>query len=155
MSIPAEVTKALKKAPYDLILFFFFALTVVTFSFYLDYDTKLDRQLVPYLGWGFSNGYFFPAFYIPLMLIMSKASEKVTLILLRGVILSLMLLQVYNGVEDYLNATPEAYTIHNPYLRYDALTPIYTIAVPSFWALLMLVMLGVSFVKYRKAKAKI
>lgn len=155
MSIPAEITKALKKAPYDLIMFFLFALTVVTFSFYLDYDKALHIQLVPYLGWGFSNGYFFPAFYIPLMLTMSKASETKTLLLLRATVLALMLLQIYNGVEAYLSATPDDYVNHNPWLRYDALTPIYTIAVPSFWSLLMLVMLGVSFIHYRKAKAKI
>jgi len=155
MSLPAEVTKVLKKAPYDLFAFFVFSVTVVTFSFYLDYDKALHAQLVPYLGWGFSNGYFFPALYIPLMLTMSKASETATLLLLRATVLALMLLQVYTGVEAYLSTTPEDYSNQNPWLRYDALTPIYTIAVPAFWAVLMLVMLGRSFLKNRKEKAKI
>jgi hypothetical protein len=155
MSIPTEVTKVLKKAPYDLILYFFFALTVVTFSYYLDYDTKLHNQLVPYLGWRFGISYMFPVFLIPLMLFTSKATEFVTLTLLRSCVLLYMYFEAYDGVQDYLSVTPEAYTNHNPYLRYDALTPIYTIAVPSFWALLMVVMLGVSFIHYRKAKAKI
>ncbi len=157
MSLSQEVSKVLKKAPYDLIVFFLFALAVVTFSFYLQLDCnkELKASLIPYPGWLFGNCYMFPAFYIPLMLFGSKASEIKTLTLLRGTILALMLLQVYDGIRDYLSATPEDYVNPNPYLRYDALTPIYTIAVPSFWALLMLVMLGLSFIHYRKAKAKI
>lgn len=157
MPLSQEVTKALKKAPYDLILFFLFALAVVTFSFYLDLDAnkELKASLIPYTGWGFGHGYSFLVFYIPLMLFLSKAREMVILILLRSAVLALMLLQVYNGVEDYFSATPEDYVNPNPYLRYDALTPIYTIAVPSFWSLLMLLMLGLSFLNYRKSKAKI
>jgi hypothetical protein len=157
MSLYQEVSKVLKKAPYDLIVFFLFALAIVTFSFYLQLDCnkELKASLIPYTGWLFGNCYMFPAFYIPLMLIASKASEIKTLILLRGCVLLLMLLQVYDGIRDYLSAMPEDYVNPNPYLRYDALTPIYTIAVPSFWGLLMLIMLGVSYINYRKAKAKI
>lgn len=157
MALSQEAIKALKKAPYDLMVFLLFALTVVTFSFYLDLDAnkELNASLIPYTGWGFGNSYMFPLFYIPIMLIASKASELKTLALLRCTVLALMLLQIYNGVEDYLSVTPEDYVNPNPYLRYDALTPIYTIAVPSFWATLMLLMLGLSFLNYRKAKAKI
>jgi hypothetical protein len=154
MAIPQQVTKVLKKAPYDLIAFFLFSLVVVTFSLYLrlDVNKQLYASLLPYLGHGFSNGYFFPLIFIPLMLSSSQASETKTLAVLRCMLLVLLSFPVYDGVQDYLNITPEDYTNPNPYLRYDALTPIYTIAVPTFWSLLMVFMLLRSSVKHRAAK---
>jgi len=154
MAISQQVSKVLKKAPYDLIAFFLFSLVVVIVSLYLrlDDNKELYASLLPYLGHGFGNGYFFPLFYIPFMLSLSRASETKTLALLRCVVLALMLLQIYHGVRDYLSAAPEDYVNSNPYLRYDALTPIYTVAVPSFWALLMIILLVGAYVKHRAAK---
>lgn len=157
MAIPQQVSKVLKKAPYDLILFFLFCLVVVTFSFYLelDFNKELKAKLVPYTGWGFGNGYFFPLFYIPFLLFSSRASEIKTLALLRCAVLALMLLQVYQGIRNYLSVTPEDYFNSNPYLRFDTLTPIYTIAVPAFWSVLMVLMLLRAYVHYRASKVQI
>jgi len=154
MELSQQVSKVLKKAPYDLIAFFLFSLVVVIVSLYLrlDVNKQLYSSLLPYLGHGFGNSYFFPLFYIPLMLFSSRASETKTLALLRSVVLALMLLQIYHGLRDYLNITPQDYTNPNPYLRYDTLTPIYTIAVPSFWALLMIILLVGAYVKHRASK---
>lgn len=137
-------------------LFFLFCFVEVTFSFYLrlDYNKELKAALVPYTGWGFGNGYLFPLFYIPFMLFSSRASETKTLALLRCTVLLLMLLQVYDGIRDYLSATPEDYVNSNPYLRYDTLTPIYTIAIPAFWSLLMVLMLVRAYVKYKATKSQ-
>lgn len=143
MESPYKASTILKKIPFDIVFFFLFAFAISVLSFYLNLDMnkKLKATLIPYTGWGFGNGYLFILFFIPFSLLSFKGTVAKTLRFLRIVIILIMLLQLYQGVRDWLQVTPENYANSNPYLRYDTLTPIYTIAVPSFWILVMAVAL--------------
>ncbi|MFN3753009.1 hypothetical protein [Flavobacterium sp.] len=148
----SSVTTVLRKLPYDIITFFIFCLAISTFSFYLDLDInkELRTSLIPYTGWGFGRGYLSASFFILIGLLSFKSSENRTLQILRIFIILLMSINVYNGVQDWLQITPEDYTNPNPYLRYDTLTPVYTIATPLFWTLLMTVTLVWNYFKNKK-----
>lgn len=156
MALPKELSDVLKKVPFDIIAFFLFSMTVVTLSFYLrlDFNKELKTSLMPYTGWGFGRGYMFLLFFVPLILFSSKTTESKTLAILRVFILISMLMECFNGVQDYIQITPEDYTNPNPYLRYDTLTPVYTIAVPFFWSLLMTIALVRFYLKNKEDKKR-
>ena len=134
-----KVSTVLKKIPFDIIILFLFSFAITIFSFYLnlDWNKKLKASLIPYTGWGFGRGYLLFLFFIPLSLLSLRGTVAKTLIALRIFIIIFMLMELYDGVTDWFAVTPKDYTNPNPYLRYDALTPIYTIATPLFWILLM------------------
>ena len=148
----SSVSSVLKKLPYDIIVFFIFCIAITTFSFYLrlDINKELKASLMPYTGWGFGRGYMSAMLFIVIGLMFSKSSTSRTLQVLRILIIVLMSINVYDGVQDYLSIAPEDYTNPNPYLRYDTLTPIYTIATPLFWTLLMTITLLWNYFKNKK-----
>ncbi len=152
MATPKEVAEALKKMPYDIIAFYLFSMIVVAFSFYLDFDKELKTSLMPYTGWSFGNSYVFPLFFIPICLFSFNGKWINTLLFIRGFIIIIMLLDCYDGFKDWQSTTPEDYTNPNPYLRYDALTPVCTIGVPLFWVVLMLLVIGYTVVKNKRKK---
>ncbi len=154
MENSTKASAVLRKIPFDIILFHLFAVVIVVFSFYLDLDSNkgLEAKLIPYTGWGFGRGYLFILFFIPLSLLSFKGTIDKTLTIIRIFIIVSMLMNVYNGIEDWRSITPEDYTNPNPYLRYDALTPVYTIATPLFWALLMAATLLWHYFKNKKKK---
>jgi hypothetical protein len=151
----SSVSSVLKKLPYDLILFFIFCMAISLFSFYLNLDMnkELKTTLMPYTGWGFGRGYMTAMLFILIGLMTAKGTTYKTLQVLRIVVIILMLLNIYNGIEDWLMITPEDYTNPNPYLRYDALTPIYTIITPSFWSIVMLIAFVWTYFKNKKQQA--
>ena len=151
----SSVSSVLKKLPYDLILFFIFCMAISLFSFYLNLDMnkELKSTLMPYTGWGFGRGYMTAMLFILMGLMTAKGTTYKTLQVLRIVVIILMLLNIYNGIEDWLMITPEDYTNPNPYLRYDALTPIYTIITPSFWSIVMLIAFVWTYFKNKKQQA--
>jgi hypothetical protein len=152
MEISKKVFAVLKKAPYDIILFYIFSTLVVVFSWYLRLDSNkaLRETLIPYTGWGFGNAYQFGIFFIPLCLFSFGGNVTKTINLLRFYIMITMLIECYNGYQDWLSISPEDYTNHNPYLRYDSLTPVYTIFTPLFWTLLMAWTLSWNYFKRKK-----
>ncbi|MGL2965283.1 hypothetical protein [Flavobacterium sp. XGLA_31] len=152
MENSTKVSTVLKNIPFDVIAFFLFASVVTFFSFYLNLDSnkELKASLIPYTGWGFGRGYFFPLFFIPLSLFSFNTSIAKTLGIIRILVIMSMLLNAYDGIQDWLQIVPEDYTNPNPYLRYDALTPVYTIATPLFWILLMAGMLLRNYLKSKK-----
>jgi hypothetical protein len=152
MENSSKVSTILKKLPFDIIAFILFAIAIGIFSFYLNLDInkKLKATLIPYTGWGFGRGYSFLILFISISLFSYRGPIAKTLRSIRFIILLFMLLDVYDGIEDWLSVTPEDYTNPNPYLRYDTLTPIYTIATPLFWALLMAVTLLWHYFKNKK-----
>ncbi|TBX71323.1 hypothetical protein EZL74_02115 [Flavobacterium silvisoli] len=154
METQTKVSAVLRKIPYDIIAFFFFAVAVSVFSFYLNLDInkKLKASLIPYTGWGFGRGYMFFLFFIPICLLSFKGTVVKTLGILRIFIIISVLMQLFDGVQDWLQVAPEDYTNPNPYLRYDKLTPIYTIGVPLFWLVLMLIMLVISYLQFKNEK---
>jgi hypothetical protein len=147
-----SVSAILKRIPYDIIVFFIFCLAITTFSFYLrlDINKELKSSLMPYTGWGFGRGYLSALFFILFGLLSFKTSVNRTLQILRIFIILIMLVNIYDGVQDYLSVAPEDYTNPNPYLRYDTLTPVYTIATPLFWTLLMTATLLWNYFKNKK-----
>jgi hypothetical protein len=155
MENSTKVSTILKKIPFDIVVFFLFAFAITIFSFYLNLDSNknLKATLIPYTGWGFGRGYMFILFFIPICLLSFKGTVSKTLSMLRIFIIISMLMQLYDGVQDWLQVVPEDYTNPNPYLRYDSLTPIYTIAVPLFWILLMSATLLWHYLKNKKEKS--
>ncbi len=145
----SSISTVLKKLPYDIITFFIFCLAISVFSFYLrlDINKELKSSLMPYTGWGFGRGYMTAMLFILIGLMSSKSSVSKTLQFLRIIVIVLMSVNVYDGVQDWLRITPEDYTNPNPYLRYDTLTPIYTIFTPLFWTLLMVATLSWNYFK--------
>jgi hypothetical protein len=154
MENPTKVSIAIKKLPLDIIAFYLFAIAISVFSFYLrlDFNKALKASLMPYTGHGFGRGYLFLILAISASLFSYSVSVARTLRNLRVFIIIIMLLDVYSGVEDWLTVTPEDYLNPNPYLRYDALTPIYTIGISSFWVLLMTGLLAYHYFKNKKEK---
>jgi hypothetical protein len=152
MENPTKVSTAIKKLPLDIIAFYLFAIAISVFSFYLllDFNKELKASLMPYTGWGFGNGYLFMILAISVSLFSYRVSVARTLRNLRIFIIIFMLLDIYSGVEEWRQIVPEDYINPNPYLRYDALTPVYTIGVPLFWALLMAGMLLYHYFKNKK-----
>jgi hypothetical protein len=148
----SSVSSVLKKLPYDIIAFFIFCLAITTFSFYLrlDLNKELKSSLMPYTGWGFGRGYMTAMLFILIGLMSSKSSTSKTLQVLRILVIVLMSINVYDGIQDWLRMTPEDYTNPNPYLRYDTLTPIYTIATPLFWIMVMMIFLIWNYFKNKK-----
>jgi hypothetical protein len=155
MENTTKVSLAYKKLPFDIIAFYLFAIAISVFSFYLrlDVNKELKASLMPYTGWGFGRGYLFMILAITGSLFTYRVSVDRTLRNLRIFIIIFMLIDVYSGVEDWRSITPEDYTNPNPYLRYDTLTPVYTIGVPLFWALLMAGTLLWHYFKNRKEKS--
>lgn len=152
MENTTKLSAVLKKVPFDIILFHLFAVAITAFSFYLDLDRnkELRTALIPYTGWGFGNRYMFPVFFIPIGLFSFNTKWSTTLLIVRGFIILEMLMECYNGFEDWRSVTPEDYTNPNPYLRYDTLTPIYTMAMPLFWIVVVAVALLWSLVQRKK-----
>lgn len=146
----SSVSSVLKKLPYDIIVFFLFCMAISAFSFYLNLDInkELKTSLMPYTGWGFGRGYMTAMLFILIGLTAAKGSTSRTLQFLRIFIILLMSVNIYDGVHDWLSITPEDYT--NPYLRYDTLTPIYTIFTPSFWVVVMLTSLVWNYFQSKK-----
>jgi hypothetical protein len=148
----SSISTVLKKLPYDIIVFFIFCFAISVFSFYLrlDINKELKSSLMPYTGWGFGRGYMSAMLFIAIGLMSSKSSISRTLQFLRIIVIILMSINVYDGVQDWLRITPEDYTNPNPYLRYDTLTPIYTIASPLFWIIIMILSLIWNHFKIKK-----
>lgn len=148
----SSVSSVLKKLPYDIIVFFLFCMAISAFSFYLNLDInkELKSTLMPYTGWGFGRGYMTAMLFIMIGLTAAKGSTSRTLQFLRILSIILMSVNIYDGVQDWLSITPEDYTNPNPYLRYDTLTPIYTIITPSFWVLVMLAALVWNYFQNKK-----
>jgi hypothetical protein len=152
MENPTKVSTAFKKLPLDIIAFYLFAIVISAFSFYLrlDFNKELKASLMPYTGHGVGSGYLFLILAISVGLFSYRVSIARTLRNLRVFIIIFMLLDVYSGVEDWWQVTPGDYLNPNPYLRYDASTPVYTVGVPLFWALLMTGMLMYHYFKNKK-----
>jgi len=152
----SSVSSVLKKLPYDIIVFFLFCMAISAFSFYLNLDInkELKSTLMPYTGWGFGRGYMTAMLFILIGLTAAKGSTSRTLQFLRIFIILLMSVNIYDGVQDWLSITPEDYTNPNPYLRYDTLTPIYTIITPSFWVVVMLTALVWNYFQSKKGELK-
>ena len=152
----SSVSSVLKKLPYDIIVFFLFCMAISMFSFYLNLDInkELKNTLMPYTGWGFGRGYMTAMVFILIGLMAAKGSTGRTLQFLRIMFIIFMLISVYDGVQDWLSITPEDYTNPNPYLRYNALTPIYTIITPSFWVVVMLTAFVWNYFQNKKSNLK-
>lgn len=119
-------------------------------------NRDLYEKIIPYTGWNPSGAFeFFPFYFIILTLSVKEDNKKTINSLLRVYIIIMLGFMLSDGIEDWLSISPEDYTSTNPYLRYDALTPIYTIALPLFWILVMVGALLNSFLKKRSQNRSI
>jgi hypothetical protein len=133
-----EVLISIKKNPLDikLLLLFSFLITVVIIFIHLDWNKDLDESIVPYTGWNPGSDYRHILFFIVLYSFTIKNHQK-SILFIRGMSAAFIGFSLYDGVIDWHNVSPEDFTNTNPYLRYDPSRPIFTIALPLFWMLII------------------
>ncbi len=133
-----EVLISIKKNPLDikLLLLFSFLITVVSIYINLDSNKDLHESIVPYTGWNPGSDYRHILFFIVLYSFTIKNHQK-SILFIRGMSAAFIGFSLYNGVIDCTTISPEDYTNPNPYLRYDSLRPLFTIALPLFWVLII------------------
>ena len=69
----------------------------------------------------------------------------------RALILGILSIQIYRGIEDYLLYTPEYLASNAAYVNISAYQPLYTIILPLVWLLYVAVS---AFKYYDKTKLK-
>jgi hypothetical protein len=133
-----EVLISIKKNPLDikLLLLFSILITVVIIFIHLDWNEDLDESIVPYTGWNPGSDYRHILFFIVFSSFTIKNHQK-SILFIRGMSAVFIGFSLYDGVIDWTTISPEDFTNTNPYLRYDPLRPIFTIALPLFWMLII------------------
>ncbi|PWA06906.1 hypothetical protein [Flavobacterium psychrotolerans] len=133
-----EVKVKIKNSPLDLKLLFLFSFLMTIASIYIHLGSNKDlyRSIIPYTGWSPGQEYLSLLFFIPFF------SQNITnlqksIILTRRLSAALLGISLISGIIFWTLVSPEDYTNPNPYLRYDSLTPIFTIALPLFWILIL------------------
>jgi len=138
----------IKDTPLDIKLLFVFSFLMTIASSYIHLESNKDlyKKIIPYTGWSPGREYMSLLLFIPLYILTIKDPKK-TNIIVRSLCLVFLGLSLFSGVADYNLIVPEDYTSSNPYLRYDSLTPIFTIALPLFWIIIISSALLISFLK--------
>lgn len=152
IEIAKDLFKSLKNNPLDIKLLLIFSILMTLASLYIELEANKDlyETIIPYTGW--SPGYF--SMFIVFIIIWSytiKNQQRSTL-LLRGYSVFTFGVYLSFGISDWNSVLPEDYTNANPYLRYDSLRPIYTIALPLFWIINHIASQLNDYFKNKKAK---
>ncbi len=136
IEIAKDIFTSLKNNPLDIKLLLLFSIIMTLASTYIELQANKDlyETIIPYTGW--SPGYFF--MYIVFIIIWSYTikNQLRSTLLLRSYSIFTFGVHLFRGITDWNSVFPEDYTNPNPYLRYDSLRPIYTIALPLFWILI-------------------
>ena len=137
IEIAKDIFTSIKNNPLDikLLLLFSILMTLAAKYIHLESNKDLYQTIIPYTGWS-PGGYYF--MFIVFIIIWSYTikNQQRSKLLLRGYFVFTFGVHLYYGITDWHNVLPEDYTNVNPYLRYDSLRPIYTIALPLFWILI-------------------
>lgn len=151
-TIVKEIQLKIKDTPLDIKCLFIFAFLMTIASSYIHLESNKDlyKKIIPYTGWSPGREYMSLLLFIPLYFLTIKDSNK-TNIIVRSLCLVFLGLSLFSGVADYNLIVPEDYTSSNPYLRYDSLTPIFTIALPLFW---IIVIASGLIISYRRGNQK-
>ena len=138
----------IKDTPLDIKLLFVFSFLMTIASIYVHLESNRDllKKIIPYTGWSLGQGYLSLLFFIPFYSLNIKTLQK-SVLYTRRLSVALLGINLMSGIILWILTHPEDYTNHNPYLRYDSLTPVFTIALPLFWILLMGRPLLISYLK--------
>lgn len=122
-------------APVELKIFAFFSSTL----FFLDiiiniFELKeLDELIIPITGWLISFPYMMGLFFAFYILIIRDKKQRTNA---RNAIVFMMALSVLAGFRDML--TFDGNNTGNPYLDRSIWRPVWQIAIPALWILLLL-----------------
>ncbi len=137
IEIAKDIFTSIKNNPLDikLLLLFSTLITLAVKYIHLESNKDLYKSIIPYTGWSPGNYYFM---FIVFIIIWSYTikNQQISILFLRCYFILTFGMHLLYGITDWNSVLPEDYTNANPYLRYDSLRPIYTIALPLFWILI-------------------
>lgn len=133
-----EVLINIKKNPLDikLLLLFSIVMTLISVFIRLDSNQDLYQSVIPFIGWSPGREYKMIFFFIILYSYIFRNHKK-RLLFIRGICIYFIGFSLYDGISDWITVLPDDYTNSNPYLRIDPIRPIFTIALPLFWIIVI------------------
>jgi hypothetical protein len=133
-----DIFTSIKNNPLDikLLLLFSTLMTLASKFIHLESNKDLYKTIIPYTGWSPGQYYFMFIVFIIIWSYTIKNQQR-SILLLRGYFIFTFGVHLLYGITDWNSVSPEAYTNPNPYLRYDSLRPLFTIALPLFWILII------------------
>ena len=139
IEIAKDIFTSLKNNPLDIKLLLLFSTLMTLASKFIDLESNKDLYItiIPYTGWSPGRYYFMFIVFIVIWSYTIKNRQRSTLFL-RGYFIFTFAVQLFRGITDWNSVLPEDYTNTNPYLRYDSLRPLFTIALPLFWILIII-----------------
>ena len=125
----------LTHAPLILQAYLVFVLVASALSFSGFYAPRLNAAIIPYTGWSALSWYLFTLFFAVAAILTPQRKQMI------HAVAALLGLAVLFGALDTFNHTigPEARTpdFGNPYLIYHPYRPVFTVALPLSWLLLL------------------
>ena len=139
IEIAKDIFTSLKNNPLDIKLLLLFSTLMTLASKFIDLESNKDLYItiIPYTGWSPGRYYFMFIVFIIIWSYTIKNQQRSSLFL-RGYFIFTFAVQLFRGITDWNSVLPEDYTNTNPYLRYDSLRPLFTIALPLFWILIII-----------------
>ena len=139
IEIAKDIFTSLKNNPLDIKLLLLFSTLMTLASKFIDLESNKDLYItiIPYTGWSPGRYYFMFIVFIVIWSYTNKNRQRSTLFL-RCYFIFTFAVQLFRGITDWNSVLPEDYTNTNPYLRYDSLRPLFTIALPLFWILIII-----------------
>ena len=133
-----QVLTAVKKNPLDIKLLLLFSFLIIVIDIIIGFDSNKNiyEIIIPYTGSQPKRPYFSVFFFIIIYSYVFRNHKKI-LLFIRGICVFFIGFSLYDGIFDWITILPEDYTNPNPYLRYHILAPVYTIALPLFWILVL------------------
>lgn len=133
-----EVLINIKKNPLDikLLLLFSIVMTLISVFIRLDSNQDLYQSVIPFTGWSPGRDYRMIFFFIILYSYTFRNHQK-KLLIIRVMSVIFIGFPFYYGISDWITVLPDDYTNSNPYLRIDPIRPIFTIALPLFWIIVI------------------
>lgn len=122
-------------APLILRAYVVFALVASALAFSGFYAPPLNAAIIPYTGWSSLGLYLFTLFFAIAAILTPQRKQVYAVAALLGLFVLLGAIDTYR-----YTLGPEAGTTDfgNPYLIYHPLRPVFTIALPAFWLVLLI-----------------
>lgn len=154
IEIAKDIFTSIKNNPLDIKLLLLFSTLMTLASEYIHLESNKDlyETIIPYTGW--SPGYFFMFIVFTIIWSYTIKNQQRSTLLLRSYSIITFGVHLQYGITDWNSVLPEDYTNSNPFLRYDSLRPIYTIALPLFWILIHVASQLNDYFKNLKAKKR-
>ena len=131
-----QILKKFNQAPFELKAFAIFSILITLLSFVLPAVLAKDiwEKTIQYTGWSPASTYMFCMVLIFSSIYLSKNPKHISP---KWGIVALLTLQIYSGLQRQLLVDNKS-TTTNPYLMVSEYQYIWTILVPAFWILIIL-----------------